>query len=218
MLIYTYTLIYSMTLIISHYSYLYAARDIMDLAISLARRSTAAEERKERILRMKAIFNADPVNARALAWHAVQILAVGRNYRIHTSCDTLRVFMGGVYLWAFVKYYKSHVYDDDDRGSSADEEDDDDGDESMGEADSEVEGVRLDELPWTTTKSTGAGSEAARWIKFGGKASIYGVKNLCSEKGANEILKLVMGLLQRMKLWGIGEKFCMAIQEITLVD
>jgi len=203
-----------MTLIISHYSYLYAARDIMDLAISLARRSTAAEERKERILRMKAIFNADPVNARALAWHAIQILAVGRNYRIHTSCDTLRVFMGGVYLWAFVKYYKSHVYYHDDRGSSADGEDNDD--DSMD--DDEAEGVRLDELPWTTTKSTGAGSEAARWIKYGGKASIYGVKNLCSEKGANEVLKLVMVLLQRMKLWGIGEKFCMAIQEITLVD
>lgn len=184
-----------MTLIISHYSFLYAARDIMDLAISLARKTTAPEERLDRISRMKSIFTADPINARALAWHAVQLLAVGRNYRIHTSCDTLRVFMGGVYLWAFAKYFP------------------DDPSVIESENENEKEGVKLDDLPWTKTW-TGA----ENWITSGGKASIQGVDNLCSKIGAGEVLKLVMHLLQRMQLWGIGEKFCVAVQEISMID
>ncbi|KAF3152588.1 hypothetical protein EYR41_001695 [Orbilia oligospora] len=190
----------SITAIVVHYAHLYATRDVVDLAISLAKHSATGKfvERMERINRIKNIFTSDMVNARELAWHAGQILAAGRRYNLHTSSDCLRVFIAGVYLHAFAKYFPTTQY-----LSSVTEE------HSAAPPD---DAVRLDSLCSSNNDSINY------WIKHGGKARLERIGDLHSIEGAREVLRLVESLLQRMKLWGICDKFLKVVQEILHED
>ncbi|EPS40082.1 hypothetical protein H072_6103 [Dactylellina haptotyla CBS 200.50] len=190
----------SIMTIVIHYAHLYATRDVVDLAISLAKHSSTGKfvERIDRINRIKNIFTSDMVNARELAWHAGQILAAGRRYNLHTSADCLRVFIAGVYLHAFAKYFPTTHY-----LSSVTEE------HSSAPPD---DTVKLDNLLSSNSDSI------TYWIKHGGKARLEHIGDLHSIEGAREVLRLVESLLQRMKLWGICEKFLKVVQEILHED
>ncbi|KAK6338883.1 hypothetical protein TWF696_009688 [Orbilia brochopaga] len=191
----------SITAIVVHFAHLYATRDVVDLAISLAKHSSTGKfvERIERINRIKNIFTSDMVNARELAWHAGQILAAGRRYNLHTSSDCLRVFIAGVYLHAFAKYFPTIHY-----LSSVTEEH---------SAPPQDDAIRLDSLFCHSDNES-----INHWIKHGGKARLERIGDLHSIEGAREVLRLVESLLQRMKLWGMCEKFLKVVQEILHED
>ncbi|KAF3913914.1 hypothetical protein ABW21_db0205371 [Orbilia brochopaga] len=191
----------SITAIVVHFAHLYATRDVVDLAISLAKHSSTGKfvERIERINRIKGIFTSDMVNARELAWHAGQILAAGRRYNLHTSSDCLRVFIAGVYLHAFAKYFPTIHY-----LSSVTEEH---------SAPPQDDAIRLDSLFCHSDNDS-----INHWIKHGGKARLERIGDLHTIEGAREVLRLVESLLQRMKLWGMCEKFLKVVQEILHED
>ncbi|KAF3921579.1 hypothetical protein AA313_de0204845 [Arthrobotrys entomopaga] len=191
----------SITTIGVHYAHLYATRDVVDLAISLAKHSSTGKfvERIDRINRIKNIFTSDMVNARELAWHAGQILAAGRRYKLHTSGDCLRIFIAGVYLHAFAKYFPTTHY-----LSAVTEE------HSAAPPD---DAVKLDSI-----LSSSYNDSITYWIKQGGKARLEHIGDLHSIEGAREVLRLVESLLQRMKIWGISEKFLKVVQEILHED
>lgn len=201
-----------------HYSHLYATRDIVDLAISLVKHSgsTNFKERMDRINRIKNIFSSDMGSARELAWvrstsyhityslpfanmlilqHAGQILAAGRRFGLHTSSDCLRVFIAGVYLYAFARYFPF-------RSSLPSV-----AEEHAVSLPSDV--VKLDSLASSPTNEN-----IRYWIKHGGRARLEHIDDLYTIEGAREVLRLVESLLQRMKLWGICEKFLKVVQEI----
>lgn len=61
------------------------------------------------------------------------------------------------------------------------------------------------------------------WIKKGkGKATIgsdqhagNAMTEICSEMGAKEVLRVVVGILGRMRVWGLGGEFKNVLEEMV---
>ncbi|KAK9464840.1 fungal-specific transcription factor domain-containing protein [Lipomyces arxii] len=182
----------NMTCLIAHYSHLYTAREIMDLVIALARNRKAY--RVDAMHRIQVIFTLDPVNSRKLAWHAAQIIGIARQYPIRTPCETMRVFLAGLFLYAFAKY--SH----------------------QDSRDSAQLAAKLDTLSWLPKDSQTRPEDLDRWFLQGGRASMDSVDDICARTinpdgtvvatGAEHVLAVVLATLRSMKIWGVAAKFC----------
>ncbi|KAK9476784.1 fungal-specific transcription factor domain-containing protein, partial [Lipomyces japonicus] len=186
----------NMTCLIAHYSHLYSARETMDLAIALAK--TQREDRLDAMHRIQVIFTLDPVNARKLAWHAAQIVGIARRYAIRTPCETMRVFLAGLFLYAFAKYFP------------ADNSNNNEDDNYNGDGQDPVTTVNLDTLPWLSGVSWDERqAELDRYFMIGGNAKMDSVDLLCSAdgKGAEQVLAVVLATLKLMKCWGLAQKF-----------
>jgi len=83
--------------------------------------------------------------------------------------------------------------------------------------------IRLDTIPTPSPpnpeSSCGMPAVVSEWIKTGkGRATIRkdgddaetgeaGETQLCSERGAKEVLQVVVGILGKMRIWGLGAEF-----------
>lgn len=147
------------------------------------------------------------MHARTIAWHAGQIIGISRYRPVHTPAETMRVFLAGVVLWGVAKWFVEC--------------------RSLAAANTWTCGlnvgvdIRLDAIP---TCSDFCGSESrggmpsavADWLKTGrGRATIrkdgdrpdVDKIQLCSEQGAKEVLQVVVGILGKMRIWGLGAEF-----------
>ncbi|KAK9240298.1 fungal-specific transcription factor domain-containing protein [Lipomyces kononenkoae] len=183
----------NMTCLIAHYSHLYTAREIMDLVIALARQRKA--DRLDAMHRIQVIFTLDPVHSRKLAWHAAQIIGIARRYPIRTPCETMRVFLAGLFLYAFAKYFPPPGV----------------------QAGAPI--VKLDTLSWLNkypqTQQTKT-DDLEKWFLDGGRASMDYVEDIHAQvrvgqtgaSGAENVLAVVLATLRSMKSWGVAAKFC----------
>lgn len=160
------------------------------------------EDRSDaRIKRLKALFTTDPAGARTLAWHAAQIIALSRWRPVFSPVEGMRLFLAGVVLWGFGNYHRVVLHDSKPVYHPRPDEH-----------------VRLDLLPWCSggtggVRGTGGPED---WIRYGkGKATIEVVVEdgavkmveVCGEEGAKEVLKVVVGILSGLKVWGLGGEF-----------
>ena len=83
--------------------------------------------------------------------------------------------------------------------------------------------MRLDLLPWNTP--TGCSGKEEEWIHYGrGKATI-GISvaegqgdrmmEVCGEDGAKEVLRVVVGILGSLRVWGLGGEFKGVLEELV---
>ncbi|RPB25211.1 hypothetical protein L211DRAFT_783418 [Terfezia boudieri ATCC MYA-4762] len=205
----------NLTSLIAHYSHLHFGVPTISLILSLARNpppspcmSKCPSETVEdaRITRLRSIFSEDPVHARTIAWHAGQIIGISRHRPVHTPAETMRVFLAGVVLWGVAKWFVEC--------------------RSMAAANTWTCGlnngvdIRLDKIPIPSPSnhesSCGMPAVVSQWLKTGkGRATIRkdgddtetGETQLCSERGAKEVLQVVVGILGKMRIWGLGAKF-----------
>lgn len=145
-------------------------------------------------------FAADPIAARNLAYHAAQIIALSRWHPVYSPVEGMRLFLAGVVLWGFGKYYRPTTPE---------------------ELRNSV--VRLDMLPWVHGEEAGRGEE---WIRQGvGRAAIgvldkttgelVEVVEVCGDRGAAMVLKVVVEILGALRFWGLGGEFKGLLEELV---
>lgn len=205
----------SLACLISHYTHLHAAFPTVSLILSLARRPPSSAEGviDPRITRLKTIFSTDPVYARTLAWNSAQIIAISRWKPVFSPVEGMRIFMAGVVLWGFGRYFREPSSTQENARSSPS---------------SPIRGVqeqivRLDSHPWTIGMQSATGYCPDEWIKKGGKKATIGnddsegnaMTEICSDRGAREVLRVVVGILGRMRVWGLGGEFKSVLEEMV---
>ena len=136
--------------------------------------------------RLVATLSRDPQEARRLVYHAAQIAAVANDYLVSAPCEILRLFMGYTFLIVFAAYCPSG-YRFQLRGAGA---------------------IQLD-VPSHRIAST---ADVDNWIAHGGPAAIGSVPNLFSDGGALAICRDAQAIMQRLKHWGLAEKFTKILQ------
>lgn len=137
--------------------------------------------------RLRSTFAHDQRGARKLVWHAAQIVAVANEYLVSAPCEILRLFMGYVYLIAFAKYFPRQ----------------------SDHLEHQTLGLRLD-------IHQQAGQQAvSQWIERGGQARIGSAQNIYSDDSALAISQDAQSMLQRLRCWGLAEKFIKIIQSFA---
>ena len=200
--------------LIAHYTHLHAAFPTVSRMLNLARRPPAKgeEARDPRIKMLKQSFATDPVGARVLAYHSAQIIALSRWRPIFSPAEGMRLFLAGVVLWGFGNYYRPRH-----RSSSANDEPWN-GRSDRGEGDSRAT-VRLDLLPWLAGERAEEGArEAEEWIRAGEKRAMVmgreGMVGVETVEGVKEVLRVVVGVLGSLRVWGLGGEFRSVLEEL----
>ncbi|KAH8894432.1 hypothetical protein GQ53DRAFT_683063 [Thozetella sp. PMI_491] len=181
---------YNIASLICHYSHLYTARDTLDIMLYIVRNAVSRGSPLDKGIqmaerRLQATLTRDPREARRLVQRAAQIVAIANDYLVSAPCEIMRLFMGYIVIIAFAKYCpRSHRYLD---CASA---------------------VCLDLPPHRAERS----SAVAEWIEHGGAASIGTVSNIFSDGAALSISRDARNMLQRLKCWGLAEKFTKILQ------
>lgn len=145
--------------------------------------------------RLVATLSRDPKEARRLVYHAAQIVAVANDYLVSAPCEILRLFMGYTFLIVFSAYCPSSHRFQIDQPPSA-----------MSSAASTP--IQLD-IPSHRIAST---SDVDNWIAHGGPAAIGSVPNLFAVGSALAISRDAQAMLQRLRCWGLAEKFVKILQ------
>jgi len=186
---------YNIASLICHYSHLYSADEAMDLVIHICRIQASQSKQPDHSLasakrRLGSILGKNPQNARKLAWHAAQIIAVANEYLVSAPCEIMRVFMGYIFLLAFAKY----------------------GPQPSADAGLDACPVRLD----LSNQRDGQRTAITTWIDIGGPASIGAVKNIYSDGGSKAIGQDAQTMLRKMRFWGLAKKFIRILESFEL--
>ncbi|KAK7417062.1 hypothetical protein QQX98_004823 [Neonectria punicea] len=180
---------YNISSLLCHYSHLYTADDIMDMILyivySVVSRGSSHNNGVDLARRrlISALGN-DPRRARILAWHAGQIVAVANEYLVSAPCEIMRLFMSYIFIIAFAQYYPRPQQPG--RGTR----------------------VRLD-LPNHQAEQKRAIEE---WIETGGPARIGSAEDILADGSTKTIILDAQALLQRLRSWGLAEKFAKILQ------
>jgi hypothetical protein len=138
------------------------------------------------VSRLRNELDRDPRQSRYLAWQASIIIAVVTNKPIYTPCESMRIFMAGLYLYWFSLSKASHP-----------------GTASLAGMN---QVVRLDVVPWTTDKS-----KQIEWVNNGHLMACIGTGNdsvtIGGVEGAISVLRAVVTVLKRLRPWGIAVNF-----------
>lgn len=199
------------------------------------------EHRDMRVKSIRSIFANDPLCARTLAWHAAQIIALSRWHPVFSPVEGMRLFLAGVVLWGFANYQRSSTSSPSPSSSSAASDSAASSAASPthpGAAHAAPQPpppppplplqfpeltVRLDLLPWNMPKScAGRGEE---WVRTGRGKAVIGVGvdgglgdrmvEVCAGDGAKEVLKVVVGILGSLRVWGLGGEFKGVLEELV---
>lgn len=188
--------------LIAHYTHLYSAFATVNRMLTLVRRppKPGSEANDTRVKVLISSYAADPVAARNLAYHAAQIIALSRWHPVYSPVEGMRLFLAGVVLWGFGRYY--------DRAALQPRQTLDTN-----------KIIRLDLLPWVHGEDCGE-----KWVKTGeGKPAIAimdkatGVErvvDVCGESGAMSVLKVVVEILGSLRFWGLGGEFKGLLEEL----
>ncbi|CAK7230083.1 hypothetical protein SBRCBS47491_007466 [Sporothrix bragantina] len=227
---------YNIASLIGHYSHLYTAQDVLDIILYIVRNTVAHGARKLQFhkgiqmakRRLVATLSRDPQEARRLVYHAAQIVAVANDYLVSAPCEILRLFMGYTFLIVFAAYCpNSHRFQIPGPqqqqqplqpaaplpfGSAT----------AMPSLSSPLPPSTMLPPPPTTPTSViqldipshriASPSDVDNWIAHGGPAAIGSVPNLFAEGGALAISRDAQAMLQRLKCWGLAEKFTKILQ------
>lgn len=118
--------------------------------------------------------------------------------------------MAGVVLWGFGRYFREATPSQTHPRSTP----------SSPIRGVQEEIVRLDSHPW---KQGTGGYCPDEWIRKGKAKATIGnddpegnaMTEICSERGAREILRVVVGILGRMRVWGLGGEFKSVLEEMV---
>jgi hypothetical protein len=175
-----------------HYSHIFAAGRIVDLVTSLARKRAAdydqsgsTENTSFDEAAIKAALNEDRESVREMAWHASQVFYVQRRHPFNSPHEPLSVFLAGISLWAFAKYFFPSQ-DATQSGLS----------------------IQLDEPAFCS--STQADKTVKDWIQRGGKTFLEGVGDVQLPDAPKRILYLCVDMTRRLKVW----KMASSVSEI----
>lgn len=165
----------SMTHMVVSYSHLYS-RHVIELITS----ATRQPDFKKIDMVLKSL-DQKAEDSRFLAWQACQIISVIRYSPIHAPCETMRLFMAGLYLYWFALSSPSSV-----PGATI---------------------VPLDTLPWGASFSLPNhwiqnGGPACISNKHGQFIKVTG------KDGANAVIDTIVDLLKELKVWGLADRFC----------
>lgn len=204
--------------LIAHYTHLHAAFPTISLMLNLARKPPpqSVGNNDPRIKRLKNTFITDPIGARALAWHAAQIIALSRWKPVFSPVEGMRLFLAGVVLWTYAQYRRPREETPASSCASSVKS----GAYPLATASRHEEVVRLDLLPWNMPSSSS--SRVEEWLRYGiGRGSIGmgmgddgPVMEVCGEDGAREVLKVVVGILGSLRVWGLGGEFKNVLEEL----
>jgi hypothetical protein len=182
----------SITSLISHYSHLYTSEEAMDLVVHVFRGAVRDRRKQSRLeldfakRRLAAVLTKNLKETRAMVWHAAQIIAMAREYFIHAPCETMRVFMGHIFILAYAKYGcpLSRGVEEQEHGR--------------------FPPVRLDQPTWREEQTPAID----RWIEKGGPASVGSVEDICDAACLGVLKEDALQMMRDMRIWGLGKKFC----------
>lgn len=179
----------SISSLLCHYSHLYTADDIMDMILYIVRSVVSQGSSYDNGVdlarrRLISALGNDPRRARMLAWHAGQIVAVANEYLVSAPCEIMRLFMSYIFIIAFAQYYPRPQQPG--RGTH----------------------VRLD-LPNHHADQKLAIEE---WIQTGGSARIGSAEDILADGSTKTIILDAQAMLQRLRSWGLAEKFAKILQ------
>ncbi|KAK5264338.1 hypothetical protein LTR96_010355 [Exophiala xenobiotica] len=187
--------------IAAHYSHMFAAGKLTGLITQIARKRAGEHDslRPGNLLNpssgvgnsgkatphddafIKAAFNEDPKALREMMWHASQVFYLQRRHPFNSPHEPLSVFLAGISLWAFLKYFNPETNDDQDRVP-----------------------VQLDEPSFCSRPEA---REAIRnWIERGGRTYLEGVGDVRSPDAPRRILSLCIDMTKRLKVWRMASK------------
>ncbi|KIW02577.1 uncharacterized protein PV09_06028 [Verruconis gallopava] len=183
---------YNIASLLCHYSHLYTTPDVMDITLFIFRSVASRDSKFDKAVgvaerRLQSAFAKDAREARRLVSHAAQIVAVANEYLVSAPCEILRLFMGYVFIIAFAKYFP--------RGSQP------------------IRGQSLPRIRLDVSLHQPSQKQAiADWVVHGGPASIGSVKDICSGGSVLAISQEAQSMLQRLRAWGLAEKFIKILQ------
>ncbi|CAK7226802.1 hypothetical protein SEUCBS140593_006365 [Sporothrix eucalyptigena] len=230
---------YNIASLIGHYSHLYTAQDVLDIILYIVRNTVAQGARKLQYhkgiqmakRRLVATLSRDPQEARRLVYHAAQIVAVANDYLVSAPCEILRLFMGYTFLIVFAAYCpNSHRFQI--PGPPTQQQQpahqaplpfgSNPSMPTLSLASPMPPTMLQQQPPITPTTSViqldipshriASPSDVDNWIAHGGPAAIGSVPNLFAEGGALAISRDAQAMLQRLKCWGLAEKFTKILQ------
>jgi hypothetical protein len=137
--------------------------------------------------RLSAAMKADKKRTRRLLWHAGQIVAVANEFLVSAPCEIMRLFMAYVFVVAYVKYSPSSL--------------------RSGEG---IQ-VRLD----MNCRSVEQRKAIMQWIQTGGPAQIGSADDIFGHGSAGLISKDAQNIFQRLRSWGLAEKFAKILQSFA---
>ncbi|OAA56339.1 Transcription factor [Niveomyces insectorum RCEF 264] len=178
--------------LVCHYSHLFTAHDMLDIVLYLVRSAASTGSKRGKGIQvaereLQSAFARDPRQARRLVQHAAQIAAVAGDYLVSAPCEIMRVFMGYIFVIAFAKYFPRGAalpYPD---GAAA---------------------ARLDILPHQLQSTDAVNA----WVENGGPASMGSVPDILADDAALAISCDARKMLQKLKCWGLAEKFTKILQ------
>lgn len=177
-----------------HYSHIFAAGRLVDIVTRLARKwaapvgmtkdtSTCSIDEAA----IKAALNEDPERVREMAWHASQVFYVQRRHPFNSPHEPLSVFLAGISLWAFTKYFfpgQEENLNNTKCGSGL--------------------SIQLDEPSFCGSPEADRAVE--QWIKMGGKTFLEGVGDVSSPEAPRRILHLCVDMTRRLKVWKMASR------------
>lgn len=187
--------------IATHYSHMFAAGRLTGLITRVARRRAAEadpshagnpfnlQNAMEGVMRdgtqedafIKTAFQEDPRSLRELMWHATQVIFLQRRHPFNSPHEPLSVFLAGISLWAFLKYFNPES------------------------SDPEVDiSVQLDEPYFGSQPDAQEALQA--WIAKGGKTYLDGIGNVRSPDAPRRILEVCIDMTKRLKVWKMALK------------
>jgi hypothetical protein len=160
-----------------HMSHLHGAGDLVDRLHAFLR-SPTDEGLWRRMMHWAA---QDVMRVRNVAYHSSQVLAILRNYQSNYPLEAFTAFHAGAVLWFVAQVLPRPT----------------------NEANDPV--LRLDKIPTCDRDLT----PTREWVSTGtpARVSVFGVPNLASDEGKNQVLEQTAALLKRMTCWRISQNF-----------
>jgi hypothetical protein len=187
--------------IAAHYSHIFAAGRLTGMIVTIARKQAGESELRQMsgvahpasvaansgrstphdTEFFKKTFWEIPKDVRELMWHASQVIYLQHRHPFNTPHEPLSVFIAGLSLWAFLKYFDAE------------------GDEPIAEG-----GVQLDEPSFCSSPEVRQGIQC--WIEEGGQAYLEGVGDVGSPEAPKRILSLCLNMTKRLRVWRTASK------------
>jgi hypothetical protein len=160
-----------------HMSHLHGAGDLIDWLHALLRNPTEEGPRS----RMRLWAAEDAMRVRNVAYHSCQVLAILRIYPSNYPLEPFSAFHAGAVLWCVAQVLPRPT----------------------NQANDPI--LRLDKIPTSERESV----PAREWVSTGtlSRVSMFGVPNLASDEGKDQILEETVTLLGRMTCCSISQNF-----------
>jgi len=169
-----------------HMAHLIGAGNMMDWLYSLLRAGPDVDNAAR--MRMERWAAQDPVRVREVAYRSAQVLSMIRQYPYNLPQEPFNIFHAGAVLWCVADLLSSGS----NQGTAA-----------------TMEGRRSSSVCQIDHLGAAEAVDIRHWVQHGGsqRVSLYGVPDLCSNMGRQQVLEQTVDILRRMHVWGIAQNF-----------